>query len=112
MAARNLPVPKVVVDDPGDDFFKNYAVQWQRRQLALVGIAKYTGAWAEFLENPSQADEIYTRVLTDIDRRYIVGYYPTNRVRDGKRRKVKIEVHNHPEYLVWGQRSYFAREEK
>ena len=112
MAARNLPVPKVVVDDPGDDFFKNYAVQWQRRQLALVGIARYTGAWAEFLESPSQADEIYTRVLTDIDRRYIVGYYPTNRTRDGKRRKVKIEVRNHPEFLVWGQRSYFAREEK
>jgi VWFA-related protein len=110
--SKNLPAPKVVADDPGDDFYQNYAAQWQRRQLALVGIAKYTGAWAEFLERPDQADEIYTRVLTDIDRRYIVGYYPTNRARDGKRRKVKIEVRNHPEYLVWGQRSYFAREEK
>jgi VWFA-related protein len=113
IAAKNLPSPSIVVnDDPGDDFFKDYAAQWQRRQLALVGIAKYTGAWAEFLESPSQADEIYTRILTDIDRRYIVGYYPSNRARDGKRRKVKIEVRNHPEYLVWGQRSYFARAEK
>ena len=111
IAAKNLPTPSIVVnDDPGDDFYKNYAAQWQRRQLALVGIAKYTGAWAEFLERPDQADEIYTRVLTDIDRRYIVGYYPTNRARDGPRRKVKIEVRNHPEYLVWGQRSYFAHE--
>ena len=108
----NLPAPKVVVNDQGDDFYKNYAAQWRRRQLALVGLAKYTGAWGEFLESPEQADEIYTRVLTDIDRRYIVGYYPTNRARDGQRRKVKIEVRKHPEYLVLGQRSYFAREEK
>jgi VWFA-related protein len=113
IAAKNLPPPNVVVnDDPGDEFYKSYAAQWQRRQLALVGIAKYTGAWAEFLERPDQADEIYTRILTDIDRRYIVGYYPTNRARDGKRRKVRIEVRNHPDYLVWGQRSYFARAEK
>jgi VWFA-related protein len=114
LTSRSLPSPKQQPSPPlpGNDILKNNAVQWQRRQLALVGIAKYTGAWAEFLESPDQADEIYTRVLTDIDRRYVVGYYPTNRARDGKRRKVKIEVRNHPEYLVWGQRSYFAREEK
>ena len=63
-------------------------------------------------EQPSQADEIYTRILTDIDRRYVIGYYPTNRARDGKRRKVQIEIRNHPEYVVWGQKTYFAREER
>jgi hypothetical protein len=62
------------------------------------------------LEQPNQADEIYTRVLTDIDRRYIIAYYPTNRARDGKRRTVNIEVRGHPEYLVWGRKSYFARD--
>ena len=43
------------------------------------------------------------------DRRYIIGYYPTNRTRDGKRRKVSIEVRGHPEYVVWGKKAYFAR---
>jgi hypothetical protein len=76
-----------------------------------VEIAKHAGAWAEFLERPDQADEIYTRVLTDIDRRYVLGYYPSNRTRDGKRRKVSVEVRGHPEYLVWGQKTYFARQE-
>src|ERR1041384_115302 len=112
LAAKGLPVTKSAPYTPSDEILKNTAAQWQRRQLALAGIAKYTGAWAEFLQRPDQADEIYTRILTDIDRRYIVGYYPTNRARDGKRRKVKIEVRNHPEYSVFGQRSYFAREEK
>jgi hypothetical protein len=112
LAAKGLPVTKSAPYTPSDEILKNTAAQWQRRQLALAGIAKYTGAWAEFLQRPDQADEIYTRILTDIDRRYIVGYYPTNRARDGKRRKVKIEVRNHPEYSVFGQRSYFAREER
>ena len=80
--------------------------------MALMGLAKFTGTIPEFLEEPGQADEIYTRVLTDIDRRYVIGYYPTNRLRDGQRRRISIEVRGHPEYTVWGQKSYFARKEQ
>ncbi len=110
MRARNLPLPRNQDPQvPPDAFFQHYAIQWRTRQMAMVQMAKVTGAWPEFLEKPEQADEIYTRILTDIDRRYIIGYYPTNRARDGKRRKVNVEVRNHPDYLVWGQKSYFAR---
>lgn len=112
LRARNVPVPKLNGVRPPDQFFVRYADQWLNRQLALVGLGKFTGAEAEFLEQPGQADEIYTRVLTDIDRRYVIGYYPTNRARDGKRRKVSVVVRDHPEYQIWGQKSYFAREEK
>jgi len=108
LRAHNLPLPKNS-SLPKDDLTR-YTEQWQQRQSALVGIAKATGTWPEFLEKPSQADEIYTRILSDMDRRYIIGYYPTNRERDGKRRKVNVEVRDHPEYQVWGQKSYFARE--
>ena len=107
--ARNLPTPRP--NPPPDKFFDGYAQQWQRRQKALAELAKFTGTIPEFLEEPGQADEIYTRILTDIDRRYVIGYYPTNRLHDGQRRKVSIEVRNHPEYIVWGQKSYFARKE-
>lgn len=112
LRARNFPVPKGAFNSPPEEFFANYAQQWERRQTVLMGLAKFTGTVPEFLEEPSQADEIYTRVLTDIDRRYVVGYYPTNREHDGKRRKVSIEVRGHPEYTVWGQKSYFARKEE
>jgi VWFA-related protein len=95
-----------------DKVLQQQADLWVRRHTALAAVAKFTGAWTEFLEEPSQADEIYNRILTDIDRRYVIGYYPTNRARDGKRRKVQIEVRNHPEYIVWGQKTYFAREER
>ena len=95
-----------------DEVLQQQANVWVRRHTALAAVARFTGAWTEFLEQPSQADEIYNRILTDIDRRYVIGYYPTNRARDGKRRKVRIEVRNHPEYVVWGQKTYFAREER
>jgi VWFA-related protein len=109
LKAKNLPVPKTNPVEPPESFFDTYGSSWQKRQMALMGLAKYTGTIPEFLERPSQADEIYTRILTDIDRRYVIGYYPTNRLRDGLRRKVSIEVRGHPEYTVWGQKSYFAR---
>lgn len=87
-----------------------YADMAQQRQTALATVAKLSGGWPEFLEKPEQASGIYSRILADINRRYIIGYYPTNTARDGKLRKVGFEVRNHPEYVVWGRKSYYAPE--
>ena len=110
--ALNHSPARVEPTKPTDEILQQQANVWLRRHTALAAVARFTGAWTEFLEEPSQADEIYNRILTDIDRRYVIGYYPTNRARDGKRRKVQIEIRNHPEYVVWGQKTYFAREER
>jgi VWFA-related protein len=77
-------------------------------QMALGDVADLTGGWADFLEEPSQAASVYARILSDINRRYVVGYYPSNKGRDGKRRFVKIEVRNHPGYSIRGRKSYYA----
>jgi VWFA-related protein len=77
-------------------------------QEALAAVAPLSGGWTEFLEQPQQAQGIYSRVLSDISQRYIVGYYPTNKERDGKRRRMTFEVKGHPEYTILGRRSYFA----
>ena len=79
-----------------------------RVQDALAAVAPLSGGWTEFLEQPSQAQGIYTRIMSDISQRYIVGYYPTNKERDGKRRRINFEVKGHPEYTILGRRSYFA----
>ncbi len=81
---------------------------WQ--QTALGGLAAVSGGWTDFLEEPGQAAELYGRILADINRRYVIGYQPTNKERDGKLRRVRIEVRGHPEYVVWGRRSYYAPE--
>jgi hypothetical protein len=77
-------------------------------QQALIDLSALTGGWADFLEEPAQAAGIYERIFSDVNRRYILGFYPTNKARDGGRRRVSIEVRGHPEYAVWGRKSYFA----
>jgi VWFA-related protein len=107
---QNLPEPKAGQTTVSDKIISQNAASWIRLQLALFGLAKYTGGWTDYLERPDQADEVYTRILNDINRRYVIGYYPTNRIRDGKRRKVTMEVRGHPEYVVWGRKTYFSPE--
>ena len=77
-------------------------------QEALNAVAPRTGGWTEFLETPEDAEGIYNRILVDINHRYIVGYYPTNKAHDGTRRKIKFAIKDHPEYYVLGRLAYFA----
>jgi VWFA-related protein len=77
-------------------------------QTAAARVADLTGGWTSFLEKPEQANEIYGRILSDINHRYIISYYPTNKELDGKLRKVRIEVLGHPDYVVQGRTSYYA----
>jgi VWFA-related protein len=98
------------------DRLKRMPIEWVRYeaeqqlklQSALAVLSTIAGGWIEFFDQPSQADGIYSRILSDINRRYVVGYYPTKKEHDGKRRKVKVEVRGHPEYTVTGRKSYFA----
>ena len=91
-----------------DDWLKTLADRTRAMQLALFGLSKVTGGWIDYLEHPDQAAGIYARILSDINRRYVLGFYPSNKTRDGKRRALKIEVRGHPEYTVWGRKSYYA----
>lgn len=89
-------------------YFESVAEFWDVSQKALANVAASSGGWHDFLEWPEQAQAIYAKILNDINRRYIVGYYPTNDVRDGLLRKVHFEVRGHPEYVVLGRRAYYA----
>ncbi|HEX8722209.1 MAG TPA: VWA domain-containing protein [Pyrinomonadaceae bacterium] len=90
------------------EFFNRYVESLLKQQTALEGLSKLTGGWAEFLETPEQAGGIYARILSDINRRYVIGFRPPDTARDGKRHRVGIEVRGHPEYTVWGRKSYYA----
>jgi VWFA-related protein len=77
-------------------------------QRALVDLAKLSGGWAEFLETRAQTASIYNRILADLNLRYIIGYYPSNKDHDGKKRHITIEVKGHPEYIISSRKSYYA----
>jgi VWFA-related protein len=85
------------------------AQEYAKLQSALMEVSNLSGGWTDFLETPTQAQAIYSRIFADISERYIVGYYPTNKVQDDRRRKIRIEVKGHPEYTVVGRRSYVPK---
>jgi len=75
-------------------------------QLAAAGAA--IGGWTSYMETPKQAPEIYRNILGDLNERYVIGYYPTNKAHDGGQRQVAVEVRGHPDYSVTGRKSYIA----
>ena len=77
-------------------------------QQALIDVAKLSGGWADFLETGSQPAQIYNRIVRDLNQRYIIGYYPTNKEHDGKRRRISVTVKGHPDFVITGRTSYYA----
>ena len=78
-------------------------------QIAMFRIAELSGGNLGFIEKPEDADGVYSKIFKLISNRYLIGYYPTNQVRDGKRREMRVEVRNHPEYVVTGRKDYFPQ---
>ena len=68
-----------------DEMIKARAEEDLKVQKALFEVAPLAGGWTDFLERPEQAQAIYSRILSDINQRYIIGYYPTTKLKDGKR---------------------------
>ena len=84
-------------------------IRFMERDAASVAeMAERTGGVSQSLEHPDQALSIYEKILRDINKRYVIGYYPSNKERDGRERKVKIVVNGRPDHQIYGRRSYFA----
>lgn len=95
---------------PNRETIIRYYEKTSSQQTALKKLSESTGGWIEYLQTPAQANGIYTKILESINNRYVVGYYPKNETKDGKRRTVKIAVKDHPEYQIEGRKTYFADE--
>jgi hypothetical protein len=91
-------------------FYKGYEkllAHRLREHKALLAISTLSGGWTSYLEQPSLAADIYARLLTSIEQRYILGYYPTNTLSEGQRLQVEIKVRNHPEYKIVRRKAYY-----
>ncbi len=102
-----LRVRRSMVGDQEDQYINTITPIRVRAQEAITSVADISGGWAAYLESPERSDELYERILADINQRYVIGYYPTNEARDGRLRKVQVEAPGHPEYAVHGRRSYY-----
>jgi VWFA-related protein len=102
---RKVMLPKMTKEE-----LINSSKHQLKLQSALLDIAKVSGGYLEFLEKPEDAEKVYSNIFAAMNNRYLIGYYPTNLVQDGKRRDVKIEVKGHPEYIIVGRKTYFSPE--
>jgi VWFA-related protein len=78
-------------------------------QNAMTRTAALTSGITAFLDRPEQANEIYSMILNDMAHRYVITYYPDNIEPNRERRKVRVEVRGHPEYVVHSRKSYYFR---
>lgn len=78
-------------------------------QTAMFKVAELSGGFTSFVEKPEDAENVYSDIFTVIKNRYVIGYSPTNRNRDGKPRQLAIQVRNHPEFTVTGRKTYFLQ---
>src|SRR5215471_7104855 len=58
---------------------KLFAGRFAAGQDAAHRVAELTGGWSSYLERPDQAESIYSDILSDINHRYVLGYYPSDR---------------------------------
>jgi VWFA-related protein len=79
---------------------------------ALFDIAELSGGYTDYIEQSEDAKNVYSNIFAVINNRYLIGYYPANEERNGKWRNVKIEVRNHPEFIVTGRKAYLTPAEE
>jgi len=70
-------------------------------------LAEETGGRAIFVRSEKKLEEAFDEIAEELRTQYTLGYYPTNRARDGKFRKVKIETRQKG-MKVQARKGYYA----
>lgn len=105
---RRVEEEDVLIHSVG--MFESGGLRSARKQLARL--AEATGAQAHFPTNIEQCREAMDEIARDVSQQYQVGYYPANRARDGKWRKVKVIVirpdESEAKYVARTRTGYYA----
>jgi VWFA-related protein len=76
-----------------------------------TGVAKQmteeTGGRLIVANNEKHLQEAFDQISEELRSQYTLGYYPTNTARDGKFRKIKVEVSNHDDKVL-ARKGYYA----
>lgn len=105
--ANGKPPPKP--SNPSRRYIISRVERAIEEEKAVASVADATGGIAQSLESPDQAAAVYERILSDIGRRYLIGYYPPERSAAANReREVRITLRNKGNFRVIGGRTYVA----
>jgi VWFA-related protein len=70
-------------------------------------ITEETGGRMIVVNSEKKLAEAFDQISEELRSQYTLGYYPTNAARDGKFRKIKLEMSNH-DYKVLARKGYYA----
>ena len=76
-----------------------------------VGVAQRladdTGGRVIYVSSEKKLEEAFDQISEELRSQYTLGYYPTNGSKDGKFRKIKVDVENH-DLKVLARKGYYA----
>lgn len=81
----------------------------------LIKLAEVTGGSSHFPTNVDQCRNVMKEIAREVSQQYSLGYYPLNKERDGKWRRIKVTANQHGDStkLIARTRSgYYARKEE
>jgi VWFA-related protein len=70
-------------------------------------LAEDTGGRVIFVNSERKIEEAFDQISEELRSQYTLGYYPTNNNRDGRFRKIKLDVDNH-DFKVLARKGYYA----
>jgi len=70
-------------------------------------LAEQTGGRSIFVNNEKKLEEAFSQISEELRTQYVLGYYPTNRSKDGKFRKIEIKI-KRDDTKVLARRGYYA----
>jgi Ca-activated chloride channel family protein len=76
-------------------------------ERALKEIARQSGGRAFFPSRDEELARVYDDIASDVQRRYLLGYTPTNQAIDGGWRAITVHTSN-PSYVVRTRPGYYA----
>jgi Ca-activated chloride channel homolog len=83
----------------------------QRGRAIIDDLAQISGGEAFFPESADQLEDICNKIALELRNQYVLGYHPTNTVKDGKWRKIRLKI-NPPKGVrdvsVHGKSGYYA----
>jgi Ca-activated chloride channel homolog len=77
-------------------------------QMLLRRLATVSGGRAFFTEQPEKLDEAFGEILDDLSHQYLLAYPPRDTARDGRWRRIRVEV-NGDEHTVRARQGYRLR---
>jgi Ca-activated chloride channel family protein len=75
---------------------------------SLASLADATGGAAFVSDENEDLDGIFCRIASELRAQYLLGYYPSNSLLDGRFREIEVSIPGRPDLRVRARQGYYA----